>query len=200
MPFPIGGKTIAVSTEEERGHRGADAGKPHAPLRTWDVTDPTNPKLLYTHEVPHSASPYPGDKVRFGAHQLRERVDPDGMLYVTWFAAGLRIVDISDPAHPREKGYIIPKPGAGQKAPLTNDVAMDDRGLIYLHRQGLRPGRDRIQRVIGRSRSELGATLPWRGPGGGGIGGLRPPFLATKNADAKHRLWSEARRGGVTLQ
>ena len=131
VPFPIGGRTIAVSTEEERGHRGADAGKPHAPLRTWDVTDPTNPKLLYTHEVPHSASPYPGDKVRFGAHQLRERVDKDGLLYVTWFAAGLRIVDINDPALPKEKGYIIPKPGDGQKAPLTNDVAMDDRGLIY---------------------------------------------------------------------
>ncbi|MGH8515173.1 MAG: RNA polymerase subunit sigma-70, partial [Gammaproteobacteria bacterium] len=94
-------------------------------------SDPTNPKLLYTHEVPHSASPYPGDKVRFGAHQLRERVDKDGLLYVTWFAAGLRIVDINDPAHPREKGYIIPKPGDGQKAPHTNDVAMDDRGLIY---------------------------------------------------------------------
>ncbi len=131
VPFPIAGRSIAVSTEEERGHRGPDAGKPHAQLRTWDVTDPTNPKLLYTHEVPHSASPYPGDKVRFGAHQLREQVDKDGLLYVTWFAAGLRIVDINDPAHPKEKGYIIPKPGDGQKAPLTNDVAMDDRGLIY---------------------------------------------------------------------
>ena len=131
VPFEIGGKRIAVSTEEERHHRGADAGKPHAPFRTWDVTDPTKPKLLSTHEVPHSASPYPGDKVRFGAHQLREKIDRDGLAYVTWFAAGLRILDINDPMHPKERGYIIPKPGDGQDAPLTNDVAMDDRGLIY---------------------------------------------------------------------
>ena len=131
VPFPIAGKSIAVSTEEERPQRGPDAGKPHASLRTWDVTDPTKPRLLYTHEVPDDASPYHGSKFRFGAHQLREQVDKDGLLYVTWFGAGLRIVDINDPARPKEKGYIIPKPGDGQKAPLTNDVAMDHRGLIY---------------------------------------------------------------------
>ncbi len=132
LPFPIAGRSIAVSTEEERAHRGSDAAKPHAPFRTWDVTDPTSPKLLYTHEVPDDASPYHGRSFRFGAHQLREQVDRDGLVYVTWFAAGLRILDINDPSHPREKGYFIPKPGNGQKAPLTNDVAMDDRGLLYV--------------------------------------------------------------------
>ena len=131
VPFEIGGRKIAVSTEEERGHRGADAGKPHAPFRTWDVTDPAKPTILCTYEVPHSASPYDGNKVRFGAHQLREQVDKDGLCYVTWFGAGLRILDINDPAHPKERGFIIPKPGDGQAAPLTNDVAMDERGLIY---------------------------------------------------------------------
>jgi hypothetical protein len=39
VPFLIGGRSIAVSTEEERGSRGPDTGKPHAQLRTWDVTD-----------------------------------------------------------------------------------------------------------------------------------------------------------------
>jgi hypothetical protein len=131
VPFPIAGRTIAVSTEEERGHRGPDAGKPHAPLRTWDVTDPARPTLLSTHEVPDDASPYHGSTCRFGAHQLRERVDQDGLLYVTWFGAGLRIVDVNDPTLPKEKGHFIPKPGDGQKAPLTNDVAMDERGLVY---------------------------------------------------------------------
>jgi len=73
-----------------------------------------------------------GDTVRFGAHQLREKVDQDCRLYVTWFAAGLRIIDIKDPANPKELGYFIPKPGDGGKAPLTNDVYQDDRGLLYV--------------------------------------------------------------------
>jgi len=132
VPHPIGGKRIAISTEEERTRRGTDAGKPHAPLRTWDVSDPIRPKLLHSYYLPESATPYPADKVRFGTHQLREKVDEDNFLYVTWFAGGLRIIDISDPAVPKERGYFIPKPGDGVAAPLTNDVFKDRRGLLWV--------------------------------------------------------------------
>lgn len=132
VPFKIGGKDIAISTEEERKHRGEDAGKPHAPFRTWDVSDPRDPKLLCSYHVPEERSPYHGPDIRFGAHQLREKVDPDMLCYVTWFAAGLRILDIADPANPRERGYFIPKPGDGYDAPQTNDVTMDDRGLLLI--------------------------------------------------------------------
>jgi hypothetical protein len=132
VPFPIRGKSIAVSTEEERPKRGVDTGKPHAPLRIWDVTDPTKPKILCTYQLDEQAQPYHGDHVRFGTHQLRERVDRDCMLYVTWFAAGLRMIDISDPANPVEKGYFIPQPTTGKTTPWTNDVAKDERGLIYV--------------------------------------------------------------------
>ncbi len=132
VPHPIGGKYIAVSTEEERARRGADAGKAHAPLRTWDVSEPTRPKLLHSYFLPESATPYPAGKVRFGTHQLRERVNDDNLLYVTWFAGGLRIIDINDPANPKERGYFIPKPGDGVAAPLTNDVVKDARGLLWV--------------------------------------------------------------------
>ena len=132
VPHPIDGKRIAVSTEEERANRGPDHGKPHAPLRTWDVTDPTKPKLLCSYELPESATPYDTNVVRFGTHQLREKVDADNLLYVTWFAGGLRIMDISDPANPKERGYFIPKPGEGANAPLTNDIYQDDRGLLFV--------------------------------------------------------------------
>ena len=132
VPHAIVGKQIAASTEEERAHRGADAGKPHAPLRTWDVSDPTKPKLLCSYYLAESATPYPAGKVRFGTHQLRERVDEDNLLYVTWFGGGLRIMDINDPANPTERGYFIPKPGDGLPAPETNDVAKDHRGLLWV--------------------------------------------------------------------
>src|SRR6185312_12490136 len=74
VPFQIGGRDIAVSTDEERKHRGPDIGKPHAPLRVWDVTDRPAPRVIAEHQVPENASPYHGTQVRFGAHQLRERV------------------------------------------------------------------------------------------------------------------------------
>ena len=132
VPFAIGGKSIAVSTEEERPKRGVDIGKPHAPLRTWDVTDPTQPKILCTYQLDEMAQPYHGDDVRFGTHQLREIVDKDCMLYVTWFAAGLRMIDINDLANPQERGYFIPQPTTGKTTPWTNDIAKDERGLLFV--------------------------------------------------------------------
>jgi hypothetical protein len=132
VPHSIGGRRIAVSTEEERANRGPDHGKPHAPLRTWDVTDPTRPRILCSYELPDDATPYDTNVVRFGTHQLREIVDTDNLLYVTWFAGGLRIMDINDPANPKERGYFIPKPSEGANAPWTNDVAKDDRGLLFV--------------------------------------------------------------------
>ena len=59
-------------------------------------------------------------------------MDEDNLIYVTWFAGGLRIIDIGDPANPKERGYFIPKPGDGMAAPLTNDVFKDDRGLLWV--------------------------------------------------------------------
>ena len=50
---------------------------------------------------------------------LLESAYEDCLAFVTWFAGGLRIMDISDPANPKERGYFIPKPGDGQTAPLT---------------------------------------------------------------------------------
>ena len=97
----------------------------------FDVTDPADMKLLYTHHVPEEASPYNGKGVRFGAHQFRETID-DTHAFVTWFAAGLRILDFANPAAPEEVGYFIPEPGKGYDAPQTNDVAKDHRGLIYI--------------------------------------------------------------------
>lgn len=132
IPHPINGREIALGTDEERSNRKDDEGKPHAPLYVFDVTDPTDMKLLHTYHVPEEASPYHGVGIRFGAHQFREIVDEDNVAFVTWFAAGLRILNFDTPEEPKEIGYFIPRPGDRQMAPATNDVEMDHRGLIYI--------------------------------------------------------------------
>ncbi|MDC0033098.1 RNA polymerase subunit sigma-70 [Alphaproteobacteria bacterium] len=134
VPFPVAGRDIALGSDEERSTRGDDEGQPHGPFYIFDVTDPTKLELLSTYHVPEEGSPYAdASKVggRFGAHQFREKID-DTLTYVTWFAAGLRILDFKDPTNPEEVGYFIPEPGKGTNAPQTNDVSMDHRGLLYV--------------------------------------------------------------------
>ncbi|HSO07222.1 MAG TPA: hypothetical protein VLW45_08275 [Pelomicrobium sp.] len=53
-------------------------------------------------------------------------------MFIAYFNAGVRAVDIRDPFRPREAGHFIPAP-AGRAAPIqTNNVEVDGRGYIYL--------------------------------------------------------------------
>ena len=49
-----------------------------------------------------------------------------------WFAQGLRLVDIADPFAPKEVGSFLPDTPSGADRASSNDVTIDDRGLIYL--------------------------------------------------------------------
>jgi hypothetical protein len=49
-----------------------------------------------------------------------------------WFAQGMRLVSIADPFAPREVGHYLPDPPPGEDRASSNDVTIDDRGLIYL--------------------------------------------------------------------
>ena len=54
------------------------------------------------------------------------------LVHAVWFGGGLRIIDVADPLSPHEVGHFIPEPVGGKPAPQSNDVALDDRGLIYV--------------------------------------------------------------------
>jgi hypothetical protein len=139
MPVPVesAGRRIAISIDEEDHAQNANEeqarrGRLHAGMATFDVTDLANVKPLGLFEVSEMDSPFartPG--ARFGAHQFHER-PTDTLVHAVWFSAGLRIVDVADPSAPREVGFFIPEPVAGKVAPQSNDVTLDDRGLIYM--------------------------------------------------------------------
>jgi hypothetical protein len=139
MPVPekIGGKHIALSIDEEDQAQSANEeeqrrGRPHAGICVFDISDYANIKPLSLFEVSELDSPFartPG--ARFGAHQFHERMTGT-LVYAVWFGGGLRIIDVADPLAPREVGYFIPDPVQGRKAPQSNDVMLDPRGLIYM--------------------------------------------------------------------
>jgi hypothetical protein len=137
LPFRPGGRRIALAIDEEDQFYGtaeaeARRGRPHAALWTFDVSEWDEVQPLAMFEVSELDSPYartPGG--RFGAHQFAERMH-DSLVYCAWFSGGLRVVDVADPSRPREVGSFIPEPRGGRPSPQSNDVEIDDRGLIYL--------------------------------------------------------------------
>ncbi len=124
----IGGRRIAVAVDEEHDHH---RGRLHAFLWVFDVTDFDNIVALSAFDVSELDSPWARSPGRFGAHQFREKLD-DPLVFATWFSGGLRVVDVSDPFAPEEVAHYIPEPRSGEDSPQSNDVDVDDRGLIYL--------------------------------------------------------------------
>jgi hypothetical protein len=118
-----------------------------------DVTDEKVPVGVATFNVPESHPASGGGFCsrggRFGSHSSNENQPPmyaRQYIFVSWFNAGVRAIDIRDPFNPREAGYYIPatsaktdkrcvKTPAGERCKVaiqTNNLEVDERGYIYI--------------------------------------------------------------------
>jgi hypothetical protein len=129
VPFPIAGRDIALVTDEQHDH--FHRGQPRAGLWVFDVSDLANIHPISSFHVSELDSPYVRARGRFGCHQFQEHME-DTLVFCTWFAGGLRVIDIRDPMRPEEVGWYIPEPCGGYPSPQSNDVEVDARGLVYV--------------------------------------------------------------------
>jgi hypothetical protein len=114
-----------------------------------DISVETRPMTVSTFSVPEASGNYCERGVRFGAHSSNESTAPvfhKKLAFVTFFAGGLRVLDIRNPYQPREVGHFIPAMTEatekrcfkidGQERCTTsiqsNNVETDDRGYIYV--------------------------------------------------------------------
>src|SRR5262249_20075885 len=106
-----------------------------------DITDETRPQSVANFQVAESSGNFCQRGGRFGSHSSNESFTPlyyGRMVFVAWFNAGVRAIDIRDPYNPKQVGYYIPAttedtdPRDGKIAIQTNNVEVDERGLIYI--------------------------------------------------------------------
>jgi hypothetical protein len=114
-----------------------------------DVTTERTPYSVATFEVPDPTGDFCRRGGRFGPHSSQESFTPvfyGRLVFLAYFNAGVRAVDIRDPFHPVEAAYFIPEVTAKtdkrcvevagtprcKTAIQTNNVEVDDRGYIYL--------------------------------------------------------------------
>jgi hypothetical protein len=114
-----------------------------------DVTAESRPFNVASFTVPEAGGNFCSRGGRFGAHSSNENQPPmyaKRLVFVAWFNAGVRAIDVRDPYHPREVAYYIPAvtgktdkrcvkaPDGAERCKVaiqTNNVEVDDRGYIY---------------------------------------------------------------------
>lgn len=137
LPIPglVKGRKLVVVADEDVAKL-----RPSPPSFAWiyDITDERQPMPIATFQAPGVDMDGTPQEPMSGCHQPSERFFGTTLPFA-WFAKGLRLVDISDPFAPREVGFYEPDVPAGYARVSSNDVTVDNRGLMYLldRQQGL---------------------------------------------------------------
>ena len=104
-------------------------GEPHQMVWLADVTAESRPMTVSGWTVRESTGNFCA-RGRFGAHSSNESFAPvyyGRLVFIAFFNAGVRAVDIRDPLRPVEVASFIPAGDA-----VTNNVEVDERGYIYI--------------------------------------------------------------------
>ena len=121
-----------------------------------DITTETKPFGVASWTVPETKENFCAKGGRFGTHSSNENMTPiyyKKIMFFAHFNAGVRALDVRNPMNPKEIAFYIPPANAntvallappGMEAPVpfteaskkkaiqTNNVEVDERGLIYI--------------------------------------------------------------------
>ena len=114
-----------------------------------DVTNESEPFGVANFQVPEQSGNFCSRGARFGPHSTQTNLTPiyhKRIVFVAWFNAGVRAVDVRDPFNLKEVGFYIPATTAKtvpscvkldgkelcKTAIVTNAVEVDDRGYVYM--------------------------------------------------------------------
>jgi hypothetical protein len=145
-PNPGNQRQFVVVTSEETSN---GCTGPRNVTAMVDVTTESRPQSVANFQVPEASGHFCDRGGRFGPHSTNENFGPpfyQKLIFITYFNAGVRAVDIRDPFNPKEVAYFVPattentdvrcatiKGAQNCKAAIqSNNVDTDERGYIYI--------------------------------------------------------------------
>ncbi|HEX6674903.1 MAG TPA: hypothetical protein VF486_07740 [Actinomycetes bacterium] len=181
-------ETLFVQNDETLGVNPKTPGETWTYQRIWDTRDLAHPMLVSSFATEAAA---PGADARIGTdgiYSVHNAVIDGNLEYASWYSDGVRVVDLADPAHPREVGYFVPPatgtapdgvsaPGGGRTFPLVWGVYRAN-GLVFASEMGSGLWIFRYRPASGGSAppgsNALQQPAARRAPSGSDSGGLPP--------------------------
>ena len=126
-----------------------ECGEPRQMVWFADISIENRPMMVSNYTVPEASGHFCSRGGRFGSHSAAESMDPifyKKLAFISWFNAGVRVLDIRNPYSPKEVAHYIPAvteatdkrcvtvDGKEQckVAIQTNNVETDARGYVYI--------------------------------------------------------------------
>ena len=128
VPKPLKGRSIMVVADEDVAKL-----RPAPPSFSWiyDITDETTAHADQQIKVAGLDNEGPPQPPMTGCHQPSE-VFAGTVIPFAWFAQGLRLFDICRSVPAARDRLLQARSAAGLRAHPSNDVTIDQRGIIYL--------------------------------------------------------------------
>jgi len=157
--YPLLGMDVPEYAEDKAGHKRDflvvvnesnvnECQEARQLIWFFDITDERRPVGVSTYTVPEASGNFCTRGGRFGAHATEENFTSryyKRLMFLSWFNAGVRVLDVRNPYRPREIAHYIPAATAKTDRRCVdnikkvnckvqiqiNNVEVDDRGLIY---------------------------------------------------------------------
>lgn len=139
-PLPLMDRNLLIVGDEAVNNNGIGGPKY---IWVYDIREPGNPVTIATMPQPAEAD-YCAKGGKFGSHNLHENrpgaFQSSRLVFATFYNAGVRAYDITNPFRPEEAGYFVPPapremmdPRPGMPQVIQNaDCYVDKEGFMYL--------------------------------------------------------------------
>jgi hypothetical protein len=103
-------ETVFVQNDETLSPTGSGPGAGWTFQRMFDTSSVARPRLLSTFATESAVPGKDGRVATDGIYSVHNAVVQGDREYASWYSDGVRVVDLSDPGHPREVASFVPPP------------------------------------------------------------------------------------------
>jgi hypothetical protein len=124
-------ETLFIQNDEAMRAVGSGSQTTWTYQRVFDTSSLESPKLLSTFATESAVPGKDGKVATDGVYSVHNAVIEGDRSYASWYSDGVRVVDLSDPAKPREVARFVPPPTSPRQTAATAQDGRRDMPVVW---------------------------------------------------------------------
>jgi hypothetical protein len=133
-------ETLFIQNDEAMQPVGSGSRATWTFQRLFDTSSLERPRLVSTFATESAVPGNDGKVATDGIYSVHNAVIRGGRSYASWYSDGVRVVDLSNPARPREVAWFVPPPTPPRQTAATAQGGRRDMPVVW----GVFPWKDMV--------------------------------------------------------